>query len=719
MSKESLGRVHCDLRGSVVAGSYETCTITYTAGFAGVDDTGSLKLVMRYATDSGTPQFDDPKAANYVTAVASNGAHLQLRYDVKDNTRPWGKTIHIKVLQGYLRKGETITVTLGDRSGGSHGWRMQTFAEKTFEIRVLVDRYATYVYEQLPKSPTFQVVAGEPVKFVAVAPSLVRPNKKITVRTKHEDRWGNPVGKPGKVQFPGLTEQRYHTLLVDDEVTGTTVRTNPILVSDKETYGRYWADIHGQSEETIGTNSIEDYFRFARDFGFVDICGHQGNDFQITDDFWEKIQATTKKFDRNGRFVAFPGWEWSGNTGLGGDRNVVYLDEGGFISRSSRALVADDESNDECSYSVEDLFERLNQSTIPVMLIPHVGGRYADLARHDAGLEPNVEIHSAWGTFEWMLDDAFSRGYRIGIVANSDGHKGRPGASYPGASTFGSYGGLTCVLAENLDRESVWDAYQKRRVYGTTGARILLNVTVNGDMMGSEVDLSGERPYLDVEVCGTAPIERVEIRNGMRVIKTFRTYSDRGVGSARIAVGSRVKVLWQGAEVRGRGRQVTWDGHFTLKGNRIKGITPINFHNQEKQCVLVNDRRCEWQSITTGGVSGVILDLEKPSKGVLAIETSQRSMKVSLRDLGLNGKAADCGGLEKRLKVYPLPISSEELAREDGESYNAPNWLERTDFWCSHPIQPKYLQKGDNPLYVCVVQEDGHMAWSSPIYCRW
>jgi len=26
------------------------------------------------------------------------------------------------------------------------------------------------------------------------------------------------------------------------------------------------------------------------------------------------------------------------------------------------------------------------------------------------------------------------------------------------------------------------------------------------------------------------------------------------------------------------------------------------------------------------------------------------------------------------------------------------------------------LNSGDNPIYVCVVQQDGHMAWSSPIY---
>ncbi len=53
-----------------------------------------------------------------------------------------------------------------------------------------------------------------------------------------------------------------------------------------------------------------------------------------------------------------------------------------------------------------------------------------------------MEIHSAWGTFEWLLTDGFPLGHRSGVVCNSDGHKGRPGASYPGAATFGAYGGL-------------------------------------------------------------------------------------------------------------------------------------------------------------------------------------------------------------------------------------------------------------------------------------
>ena len=34
------------------------------------------------------------------------------------------------------------------------------------------------------------------------------------------------------------------------------------------------------------------------------------------------------------------------------------------------------------------------------------------------------------GNFEWILNDAFDCGYKIGIVASSDGHKGRPGQNF-------------------------------------------------------------------------------------------------------------------------------------------------------------------------------------------------------------------------------------------------------------------------------------------------
>jgi len=87
-----------------------------------------------------------------------------------------------------------------------------------------------------------------------------------------------------------------------------------------------------------------------------------------------------------------------------------------------------------------------------------------------------MEIHSAWGTFEWLLTDGFPLGHRSGVVCNSDGHKGRPGASYPGTATFGAYGGLTCFLTHDLTRDGIFECLRSRHHYGTTGCRMHLEV---------------------------------------------------------------------------------------------------------------------------------------------------------------------------------------------------------------------------------------------------
>src|SRR5205814_10246915 len=108
----------------------------------------------------GRPQWSDPQAANYTTVEASNGRGLDVLYDPKLNLRPWDKTLMIRVMRGFLREGDTITVRFGDRRQGSPGMRVQTFVEPTFELRVLVDAFATRDYVVLPIQPMISIVAG-------------------------------------------------------------------------------------------------------------------------------------------------------------------------------------------------------------------------------------------------------------------------------------------------------------------------------------------------------------------------------------------------------------------------------------------------------------------------------------------------------------------------------------------------------------------------------
>ena len=63
------------------------------------------------------------------------------------------------------------------------------------------------------------------------------------------------------------------------------------------------------------------------------------------------------------------------------------------------------------------------------------------------------------GHFGWLYQDVIARGYRLGVAASGDEHRGRPGGGAPGVQVFGVRGGLTGVLAESLDRRSVGERF--------------------------------------------------------------------------------------------------------------------------------------------------------------------------------------------------------------------------------------------------------------------
>ena len=88
---EQMGSAVIEPKGAFEAGSIRSFTLTYTAGYFGIDDTGSIKIVHRFASDMGKPQFDDPGAPNYITVEASNKAVLDVRYDNKQNIPALGQ----------------------------------------------------------------------------------------------------------------------------------------------------------------------------------------------------------------------------------------------------------------------------------------------------------------------------------------------------------------------------------------------------------------------------------------------------------------------------------------------------------------------------------------------------------------------------------------------------------------------------------------------------
>jgi len=212
--------------------------------------------------------------------------------------------------------------------------------------------------------------------------------------------------------------------------------------------------------------------------------------------------------------------------------------------------------------------------------------------------------------------------------------------------------------------------------------------TVREAMMGDIVQTSDSRISLNIEVAARAPIERIEIRNGAEVLQTLRGY-DAG------QLANRFRVVWSGAEYRGRGRETRWQGSVVFAGASITRFDAINAFNPERQPTQQGSDTIIFDTVTTGNFGGV--DVWLQGTGLMVVTTNHGAMAVMLDDIGSEDRVLQAGGLDRNLRVFRLP--EENSTRQMRATVDV-------------LLQPC----GDNPLWVCATTEDGFQAWSSPIY---
>jgi hypothetical protein len=257
------------------------------------------------------------------------------------------------------------------------------------------------------------------------------------------------------------------------------------------------------------------------------------------------------------------------------------------------------------------------------------------------------------------------------------------------------------------------EALKKRHHYGTTGSRVILdtrcvfdnsaelysddpnlgNVTSETNheaMMGDILRSSDEEVTFKIGVHGPSPIERIDIRNGLETLEIYRPYKDEDLGR-------RIRILWEGSEYRGRGRETVWDGHAELIGNAFEGLKPINRYNPDKRFEQTAPERVEWAALTTGGFGGFDAILEDARAGTLRIDTELVKEEIAIKDIGRNELIFSNGGIDRRIRIFRLP----------DENLHYSTTLER---------RIKLANDRDNALYVRITHEDGHFVWSSPIY---
>ena len=153
----------------------------------------------------------------------------------------------------------------------------------------------------------------------------------------------------------------------------------------------------------------------------------------------------------------------------------------------------------------------------------HIGWTGCDEAGHDPEGQPVWEICSCHGCYEHadhplgmrgehvhqLADVMLKKGLRFGFTASSDSHgllyhHGEARKRDPYRT------GLTAVQAPELTREAVFEALRTRRCYGTSGAKILLDMRVDGEPMGSTLKRSGP-VRVTARAHGEAPVARLEL----------------------------------------------------------------------------------------------------------------------------------------------------------------------------------------------------------------
>ncbi|GFG62601.1 DUF3604 domain-containing protein [Mycobacterium kubicae] len=729
-----LGTLGCDKR-TLVAGAVEELKLTYTVGLSGIADSGWLKLCFRYYSDWDL-QTTDPAGRDFATATlidrsliggaspdgAATVQRLTTRYDVKGGERPFQKSLLVHVVDGYLRPGDVIEIRLGDRRFGGAGTRVQTFVEDDFELHLYVDPLGTSRMAHAAVAK-IDIAPGPPERLVVQGPRVVSPRTAtVQLRAHLQDRWGNVCrGVPATVRADCNGERAAtaqtpatgwaHAVLslpARAGVFAVTAETDTVtfgpttaeidVVADLPAPRAYFGDLHVHSNDTVGTQNTDWNLRYGRDIGGLDILGYTANDFQITDGAWADVVAACRAASHDGQFVCFPGVEWCGTAGVGGDHNVVFLGEDTTIARSlewRQGMTATAPTPQ--TWPITELYAAYEKEPDSYLLIPHVGGRRAVLDWHHPELERLIEVHSSWGSSPWFLEDALSRGLKLGASAASDEHRGRPGGGAPGANIFGGHGGLTGVLADDLTAKFVGRALRSRRTWATTGSRSVALLRSGSDWMGDEILTAAASLEVDYAVYGSTGWEELAIYDTHGPLWRRDLNAEAGLSD------SLVRIRWGGARHRDRYRWATWVGHLKVTETSIDSVQPWATSHPE-QAIDVTGPTVSWRTATYGSDVGVIVRLGDLARAQLRIDTtvteddSAASLTVTGAQLIAQSRYEQAvGGLNLRIRVERIAEPAALPTAVTG-------------------ALPVNLPPEHSAIYLRAAQCDGHQVWTSPLF---
>ncbi len=288
-------------------------------------------------------------------------------------------------------------------------------------------------------------------------------------------------------------------------------------------YRLYWIDLHNHSGLTCDAHGEPDeLFHYARDRAQTDAMTLTDNDEIFDDPLTEGEYALgvffAQCFNRDGSFVALPGYEWTSHlpnsTDIdradprcwdfrwypgrchGNHRTVIYPFSGGPLLRHT-----------EIGNNIERMLDTVQK--LGGVVFPHHPNW--DITGHP--VEVGAEVTSGWRISfnHGLIHRVLNQGHRLGFAGNSDSHRRNPGLA----------GSLTATYAERLTPESILESLRSRRFYATNGSWIVLDSRANGTLMGQQVEAPSGIAEIRLTAIGTRPIVNATLVCDGEEVKTF------------------------------------------------------------------------------------------------------------------------------------------------------------------------------------------------------
>lgn len=517
----------------VGAGEISILKLKYCCGSEGVAEGISVRFYMRGQAPLGEHfQINDALHRGYAEVYGPDHCVLE----------PLNLGFRIK--SGYLKEGDVVEIVVGKKEG--FHW---TKIAGRYEFKVVFNYGEGKAEKRLPEPVVIKVCPGEIHHLEATLPCTDRRMEEIHLNITARDQFDNrvelndniSVKSENKTETVRMVKGRAECFIKTDKASVSRLEviheksnikcfTNPCIPAEE--YELFIGDLHVHdflSEAHQYTDKVYDWAIEDKnlDFASVSIQTHGW----IDNEKWAIVKYMNERFLEEGSFVTFLANEWQHSAYgdkvihyLGGDQPFICVDDPRYKSaaklykavRASDAVVISHHS----SYPSGSWCSSTNYSAIEtdVERLTELWSMHGSSEGFDLNDRPlkNMDVKNT-------VMEGLRKGLRLGFVAGSDTHSGRPGGSAKEPLAY--WGGLAAVWATSLTRRDVFEALRARRTYALTGARIILKMTVNDAFMGSELPAS-EIADIKIDVWAQSNIKKVQLIKNTLLYKEFEVHKD-------------------------------------------------------------------------------------------------------------------------------------------------------------------------------------------------